>query len=223
MLTASIGIGGGLVMLAALAQVLPVNAIIPVHGAVQVGSNSGRALVMLKHVRWNIFVSFVAGSLLGAIIGGNLVVSLPLELLRGLLGGFILFALWGPKIGKLGSSSLALMLGGLLSTLLTMFVGATGAFVLTLFRAVKLERLELVATSAASLVVQHASKVVVFGILGFAFSAYAWLILLMIASGFIGTLMGRRILLKINEQRFQKWLNIVLSLLALRLIWMAIS
>ena len=52
MLSASMGIGGGTILLAVMAQVVPVKAIIPVHGMVQLGSNVGRALVLLPNVRW---------------------------------------------------------------------------------------------------------------------------------------------------------------------------
>lgn len=210
-------------MLAALAQLLPVKVIIPVHAAIQVGSNTGRALIMRKHVRWDFFSWFCVGSILGAIAGGNVVISLPVELLRGILGAFILFTVWGPKLSGLISNNLGLALGGLISTFLTMFVGATGPFVIAMFRALELGRLSLIATSAAALIVQHGFKVVVFALLGFVFAPYIWLIGLMIASGFIGTLIGRNILFKVNEKKFQWWLNVVLSLLAIRLIWAAMS
>jgi uncharacterized membrane protein YfcA len=43
----------------------------------------------------------------------------------------------------------------------------------------------------------------------------------MIASGFIGTLIGRKILLKTNPKIFSLGLNIILTILALRLLWQA--
>ncbi|MFT6406621.1 MAG: putative membrane protein YfcA [Arenicella sp.] len=228
MLTASIGIGGGVLMLAAIAQVMPANAIIAVHGAVQLGSNAGRVMVMLKDVVWNFFLWFALGSLLGALVGGQLAINLPSNLLRIGLGSFILVTIWGPMLWRSESlstlaSNKTLLLGGLVSTFLTMFIGATGPLVLATIRIFKLNRFNLVATSAACLVFQHALKVAVFGALGFAFSAYFLLISLMICSGFIGTIIGRNLLLKINQQRFQHWLNLMLSILALRLIWMAIT
>jgi uncharacterized membrane protein YfcA len=157
------------------------------------------------------------------------VISLPTNLLQASLGGFILLTVWGPQIwhtNLLSNSSLfnsfanskSLLIGGLASTFLTMFVGATGPLVLATIRLFKLNRLNLVATSAACLVLQHALKILIFGLLGFAYSPYFLLILLMICSGFIGTLIGRKLLIKADEQRFQAWLNIILSALALRLI-----
>ena len=229
MLTASFGIGGGMLLFAVTAQMIPMKAIIPVHGAVQLGSNAGRMIVMFKDVLWSYFAWFALGSLLGALIGGQLVVNLPTNLLRACLGGFILLTVWGPQIWhsslfsnlNSGASAKGLVIGGVVSTFLTMFIGATGPLVLATIRIFKLNRLSLVATTAACLVLQHTLKVLIFGLLGFAFSPYFLLILLMICSGLIGTLIGRELLIKADEQRFQAWLNIILSVLALRLIYLA--
>ncbi|MEM8689778.1 MAG: sulfite exporter TauE/SafE family protein, partial [Pseudomonadota bacterium] len=38
--TASLGLGGGVILLAVMALIVPGPAIIPVHGAVQIGSNA---------------------------------------------------------------------------------------------------------------------------------------------------------------------------------------
>ena len=45
-ITAAFGIGGGAVMLATMALILPAPALIPVHGVVQLGSNVGRLWLM---------------------------------------------------------------------------------------------------------------------------------------------------------------------------------
>ena len=76
-ITAAFGIGGGVVLLAFLALVLPPVALIPVHGVVQLGSNGGRVAIMSKHVVWRPILPFVVGALIGAAIGGLVVVQLP--------------------------------------------------------------------------------------------------------------------------------------------------
>jgi len=222
MLTAACGIGGGAVLLAVMAQFMPVSELIPVHGVVQTGSNLGRSVVMLPSVRWDLLWWFVLGCLLGAFVGGQLVISLPKDLLRFVLGVFILFTVWGPAPRFSQSSRPLLAVGGSVSTILTMFVGATGPFVVAFLRAFQLPSLALVATSAVCMVTQHFLKVIVFGVLGFVFSPYLHLIILMIVSGFLGTLIGRKLLLKIDEKKFQYGLNIILTLLAVRLILVSV-
>lgn len=222
MLTAAIGMGGGTILIAVMAQIMPVKAIIPVHGLVQLGSNFGRAAVLFPQIDKALLLAFVMGSVVGAFIGGNIVVSLPLAWLQAGLGVFILYSVWGPDLLRFGASKQGLVVGGLSTTLLTMFVGATGPLVVTLLRRFDLPAVPLVATTASCLVAQHLLKVLVFGFLGFAFSEYLALIGLMIASGFVGTLVGKKILLKVDENRFRIVLNIILSLLAARLLFKAL-
>ena len=50
-LTATFGLGGGVAMLALMGLFVPVSSLIPVHGAVQLGSNSGRAWHQRANVR----------------------------------------------------------------------------------------------------------------------------------------------------------------------------
>lgn len=220
-LTAAIGIGGGTLLLAAMAQTLPVPSVIPVHGVVQFGSNLGRALLMLRQVQLQIWLAFLLGSLFGALLGGQLVVSLPAKVLKISLAVFILYSAWAPAIALPFRNIKSIAVGGAVTTLLTMFVGATGPFVMSMMKSLGLLPVSRVATVAACLVVQHGLKILVFGLLGFAFAPWIGLILVMIAMGFAGTWCGRRWLLKVSTEKFERILSLVLSLLAARLIWTA--
>lgn len=224
-LSASMGLGGGIALLAVMAQMVPPLAIVPVHGVVQLGSNAGRVFFMRQHINWRIVAYFVAGSLIGGFVGGQVVVALPAPTLQLFLGLFVLYSLWGPmpKLAE-GSKGMGLVAsGGALSTLLTMFVGATGPFVTVVVRQFKLPRMAHVGTFSSCMVAQHLIKIIVFGILGFSFAAYLPLIIAMVITGFAGTYAGRHFLQKSTDERFQKMLNIILALLAARLLWVAAS
>lgn len=221
LLTAAVGIGGGVTLLAVIAQILPVPAIVPVHGIVQLGSNIGRAGLMRRDIDRKLLLYFLSGSLIGALVGGQLVVTLPVRYLQLILAVFILYTIWGPRPLNMLASNYGVAIGGSISTLLTMFVGATGPFVAATLRPLGLGKLGQVATMSACMVVQHALKVLVFGLLGFSFAPYLPLIAAMIGLGFIGTIVGRNILLKVSEGMFVFWLNVVLTFLAIRLLWLA--
>ncbi len=216
-ITAAAGIGGGIVLLAIMAVIVPGAAIIPVHGAVQIGSNAGRAAIMLSHVQWAVFGPFLVGSLAGAVVGGLTVVQLPAAGLQLTLGFFILWTAWSSLPGLRGR--MVSIVTGAVSSFLTMFVGATGSFIAAMVKTFNFGRMEHVATHAVCMVAQHVVKVVVFGLLGFQFGPYLGLIIAMIASGFLGTVIGKRFLLKTNDIKFHRVLSIILTLLALRLIY----
>lgn len=222
-ISAALGIGGGTIMLAVLAQVLPVKAIIPIHGMVQLGSNVGRAAVLAAYVQWKYLIWFFCGCVIGVLIGGNIVILLPNYVPSIILSLFILYSVWGPKFVSQSKGLATLTIGGLISSVLTMFVGATGPFILALLKALDLPRTALVASNAACMVIQHLLKVIVFTALGFTFAPYLSLIVLMVISGLLGTIIGKKFLLKINQQRFQLVTNIVLTILALRMLLNALS
>lgn len=224
LLTASVGIGGGTILIAAIAQALPATAIIPVHGVVQLGSNTGRALIMFKNIQLDYLLYFTVGSVVGAIIGGNIVVSLPADLLRLILGIFILTSIWaGNLVPKQVFSQNGFAIGGGIITLMTMFVGATGPLVLAMVRQMNELPQKIVATTAACLSIQHSLKIIAFGFLGFVFTPYVPMIIAMIATGFVGTLIGKRILVRTTPKHFKKILDILIAALALRLIYVAIK
>ncbi len=216
-LTAAAGIGGGIVLLAVMAVLMPAQALIPVHGVVQLGSNAGRTLIMLRDVKTAVLLPFLAGSVVGAAIGGLTVVQLPPAVLKIGLAGFILWSAWGRPVAAAGR--FAIVLTGVFSSFLTMFFGATGSFISAMVKTLRLGRLEHVATHSACMVAQHLIKVAAFGLLGFAYGPYLPLIIAMIASGFLGTVIGKRVLVKMQDRNFHLVLSVVLTLLALRLLW----
>jgi len=216
MLTAAIGIGGGLLMLTVMMSFLP-----PI--VIQLGSNGGRMALMRQHVDWQIWGFFAIGSILGVILAGQIFINLSLEVLRAVLGLFVLYAVWTPKLRPSDISIKGYTLVGVVTTFITMFVGATGPLVSSFLSPEKLGRERVVATLAACMTIQHGLKGVAFGVIGFYFQPWIPIIAVMIASGFLGTLLGRRILKGLPEQLFSRLLRVVLTLLAGRLLYLALA
>ncbi len=216
LITAAFGIGGGVVMIAVLASLLPPAALIPVHAVVQVGSNAGRALIMRAHIDWPVWSVFLIGTVVGIAVGGVIVVDLPPAVIQIGVGLFILWTIFFKPPSFLRHSA---WLAGGVSSVLTMFFGATGPFVSAYLKTRGYDRMRQVAMQGACMTVQHLLKVVAFGVLGFAFGPYILLIAGLIAFGFLGTIAGRRVLMKIDEARFKFALNAILIVLSLRLIW----
>lgn len=219
-ITAAFGIGGGVVVLAVFASLLSPAALIPIHGVVQLGSNAGRAIIMRAHIDWPIWSIFVIGTFVGVVIGGVIVIDLPPQVIQIAIGCFVFWSVMSRPPAIFRRSA---WLVGIISSTLTMFFGATGPFVSAYLKTRNYDRMGQVAMQGACMTVQHGLKVIAFGILGFAFGPYIPLVVGMIAFGFIGTIVGRRVLMRIDEKRFKLALNGILILLSLRLIWSGFS
>jgi uncharacterized membrane protein YfcA len=219
-MTVAFGIGGGAVMLAILASLLPPAALIPVHGVIQIGSNVGRAAILVRHMFWPVAPAFFAGSAVGAALGGAVVMSIPPSMVQIGVGLFIIWSVTmrPPAIFRRWGA-----LTGGISSFLTMFFGATGPFVAAFVKSHDLGRESHVATHATLMASQHVLKTLAFGILGFAFGPWVPFILAMIVFGFLGTLAGRQVLTRITDARFHKVLTVILILVSLRLIWGGVS
>ncbi len=218
-ISAAFGLGGGMVLLAVIATILPANALIPVHGVVQIGSNISRAAVMARYIHLPVLLPMTIGGLLGAAVGGLIAVRLPDWVLFLAVGVFVLWSAWSK--GNLGFGRATILLGGAISGFLTMFIGGTGPFVAALIKTLNLDRMSHVGTQAGCMVFQHGLKIAIFGVLGFDYLPYLPLVAGMIVFGFLGTLVGRRVLHGMGDSCFRLALTILLTFLGLRLLWMS--
>lgn len=213
-ITVACGIGGGTVALAMMANILPAAAIIPVHGMTQFGTDLGRTAIFAKFLHTAPLLPFIIGCLIGIAVGGSIAVELPAQTIQLCLGGFILIVL----VFDLGKVASCASTTGLVSSFLTMFVGASGTLVGCFVKSGKLDAQSHTALFATCMTVQHFIKTVFFIFAGFAFAEWMVLIGLMVAFGLIGTVMGKTILMKIDEQFFQRAVSAILALLSARLI-----
>ena len=222
-LTASFGIGGGVALMALMGMSLPVASLIPVHGLVQLGSNSGRAWHLRAEIVWKVLLPFALGALIGAAAGATLVIQLPDAPMKLALGLFVLIVTWAkvPPISGLGQTEIAA--AGIAVAFLSMLFGASGPLVAAFFEKTLGSRLELVATGGAAMIIVHGLKVAAFALAGFAFGPWLPLILAMIASGYFGTMLGTKLLRKLPEDGFRTGFKIILSALALDLVRRGLS
>ena len=217
LITATFSLGGGSLMISAMALVLPPMVVVPVHGCVQLGSNVGRAWVQRAHIRWHYILWISLGALLGSVIGGRMAFVLPEKWFTLAIGAFVLVTTWLPTPRALTESRTVQFFGGSIVSAVGMVVGAAGPLLAAFIRGIP-DRRQLVATHAMLNSLQHAIKIVVFAAMGFAFRSYMPLVLLMVAAGFVGTTVGSRLLTRIPERAFRLVFRLLLSAVALGLI-----
>ncbi|MDP5032242.1 sulfite exporter TauE/SafE family protein, partial [Paraglaciecola sp.] len=196
--------------------------VIPVHGLVQLGSNANRMLLTFRFIDRHMLLYFSLGGILGALGASLLVAELPLELMKIAVGLFVIYLLWGVTPAIRETSNLWRILAGMLTSFMSMFVGASGPLVGSCMHVNGYDKMHFTATFSSCMTFQHCLKAFVYGAIGFSFWQWLPLIISMIASGAIGTWVGIKVLKKLPTERFKLIFSIILSLLCGQLIWQGI-
>ena len=217
--TATFGLGGGVILLAVLLTVMPPVMAIPVHAVLQAGSNASRAWLMRRDILREVFLWFLPGSLVGVALGSLVVVELPTRWLTLALALFILWSVWAPKPSPRALPPRRFVLIGALGSFLTMFLGATGPVLAAFLSPARYGRLATVATHGACMMVQHLMKIAAFVLLGFSLADWLFQVALMLGAGVLGSLVGRAVLHRLPEALFRHGFRAVMTALALRMIW----
>ncbi|NVK57452.1 MAG: sulfite exporter TauE/SafE family protein [Alteromonadaceae bacterium] len=218
-ITAAFGAGGGLLLLVVMASIMPMSVVIPVHGLVQLGSNANRAIMTFRHIDKAMLAYFTLGGVIGALLASFIVADMPLELMKVLVGVFVLYLLWGvtPRVGE--RSALGRLTFGAFTAFMSMFVGASGPLVGSIMHTYNYEKMRFIATFSSCMTLQHCLKAVLFSALGFAFWQWLPLIIAMIVSGTLGTWIGLKVLHKLPAEKFKRIFRVILSLFSLQLIF----
>jgi uncharacterized membrane protein YfcA len=221
-LSVAMGVGGGLMLLAILAMFFPPAILIPVHTLVQLGVGTSRIILMWQYILRPTLLPFTIGAAIGAATGAQIFVTLPTMLLQGFLGVFIATVTWLPHFGRFGPERGRFAILGFAATFLGIFVSATGTLVSPFVAAASPDRRNHSSTLAALMTVVHIMKIIAFGTLGVGIGAYLPLVVAMIATAAVGSWAGRAALNAIREEAYRLVFKIVMTLLALRLIWVAV-
>ncbi|MAV48700.1 MAG: permease [Pelagibacteraceae bacterium] len=215
-ISTALSLGGGLLMLVSLSFFVPPIALVPVHGIIQLGSNFARIFVSLKDLDIKIILPFMGGTLIGSYFGANIVDILSPAIGQIGVGLFIMYSLFGkfPKLGKK-----YIFFGGVASSTMSVIFGASGPLVATLIKNMNFNPLKHVATHGSMMTFQHLFKSFAYFFIGFSFQQYLPLVTVMILVGFLGTYLGKLVLISKGQSYFKKILSIILFFGAIRLIY----
>ena len=221
-ITAVFGLGGGIILIALMRELLPAPIVIPVHGIAQLASNSSRWIFGVRHVRWELVWPFAIGAAAGGAGGAFLVRGFDWDLFPIVLGALILVAVWVRRVPAPLSGRGAFVFYGALQTFLSLFVGVVTPLNKTAMLRRDLSRDELVVTHGAHATLVHLSKLIVFGAVGLFSAEYALLGALVAAAAILGSLVGTWLRPLIPEERFRWILKALLTILAVRLLVLGI-
>ncbi len=205
------GMLGGVMLMGALALVLPVSAAMVTHGAVQIVSNGWRGIIHRAHVKWRIVGLYALGS---AVAGGvlALVSYAPSKAWLYLLLGLVPGLAWLPKdLLRLDAARAPDALAcGLAVTGLNVVVGVAGPLLDVFFIRTALTRHQIVATKAATQVLSHLVKIIFYGA-PFVLAAETvgmpplWFFLAAAPLAMLGGVLGARVLDSMSDKSFLKW------------------
>ena len=215
-----LGMGGGLALLGMMTAVLPAPVVVPLHGVVQLVSNSTRTLVLLRHVAWRVFLVYAPPMLLGLAAATALWSGDKLTFLRPAIGlfllGFLAFRRWAPVLRNPPRWVYALL--GLVVGFASVWIGSVGPLLDTFFLRDDFTPEQVIATKAACQSLSHLLKIPAFVVLGFDFQGHAALLGGLVVAVIVGTLVGRAILGRLPRKHFERLFEVLVGLLALWLV-----
>lgn len=228
--SASVGFLGGTILLMVMAQFLPAAVLIPLHGVIQLWSNSSRALILHKSINWRIAGFYALGTIFGSLLASQYVMRVPEPVYNVGLGILVLTLTLVPK--EVWSRPFKArrqlvdkwLLTGFFSSFIGLFVGAIGVLVGAVFMTEKdLDKKMMVATQAICQSLVHLSKILVFVYLGFELGPWMGLFLALIVMTIIGTYLGTRLLDRIPQALFLRIFRTLIIVLAIRLILVGLN
>jgi uncharacterized membrane protein YfcA len=202
-----LGMAGGLLLMGALLLVLPATTAFVAHGLLQLVSNGWRVVLHRHHVSGRILGWYALGSATAAAVLAA-VRYVPSTPLTYLFLGLVPLLVWLPKgVLRLDASRPAhAVAAGLAVTAVNLVAGVAGPLLDVFFVRTSLGRHAVVATKAATQVLSHTAKVVLYGgplLTGGGADLPVVVLLLAVPLSMLGTYAGGRLLDRLSDASFR--------------------
>lgn len=219
-ISGAFAIGGGFLMMGVCAAFLPIAAVVPLHSALMLGTSLGRSFFFWRYVQWGIVVPFILGCLFGAPAGARIYVDLPEAVVALVVGVFMLAAVWFPPVTWRPQLRHPFFVVGIIHSFLSALFSFGGVMQPLMLR-LRMDRMQIVATLAVSLLGMNLFKLGSYAAFGFDFRPYGPLIGASLLAGVAGSGLGRRMLERLPEERFRLAFKLIMTLLAVQLLYRA--
>ena len=227
MVSAILGMAGGMMLLAVMLSFLSHAEAIPTHAAVQIASNGTRVLAFARNVDLGAFGRFLLGVIPGGSIGMLLLWLLgdpgqSEPYLKTLVGAYVLLATWAP-VKRIGATDTGGWWGfplvGFVAGTAALTVGAIGPLIAPIFARRNFAKERLIATKAVCQLATHIMKIPAFLLLrDLDVDKLGVLALAMIVVVIPGTLIGKRLLKGLAERHFKIAYRVALSVAGLKVL-----
>jgi uncharacterized membrane protein YfcA len=213
------GVAGGVLFVGILASFVETIYVVPLYAVVMIVSAGSRSVLFHKHINWRIVFRYTMGLLPGALLGIYVFKLLPKDLIKLLMGVFILVTIFLPVTKKEAHLNIGIFfLVGLVAGFIGIFFGASGPFTSSFYIRQGIIKEALIATKATCTLLDHALKIFLFGLIGINVLAYGNIVLYLIMAVIPGVYVGKLLLNKISDKAFLVALKVLLCVLAVRII-----
>ena len=207
------GMAGGIILMAVLVALVSVAMAMIIHGGIQMFANGYRAFLLRDAIDWRVFALYCIGAAAG--VAALFFVSwTPDKRALYLLLGLTPMLVWLPKerlhldIQRPGHAIGA----GFVVQALNTLAGVAGPLLDLFFVRTEMTRQQIVATKSVTQALSHFIKigfwsVPVISAAGWSAMPPWWLFAAAIPLSMLGTTLGKRILERMNDTGFRKWMK----------------
>ncbi len=221
LISGAVGMAGGVLLLSAMSFFMDYRLLIPIHGIIQLVSNSSRAFYLKGKLRKEIILPYLIGAPIGGLISYFILNQIQKPtFFYGLLGLFILYTVFKPKkFPEIRLNKFGWFILGIGASIQSALLGASGPLVAIFYMRSDISKEEIVANKALQQFISHFLKIPLFIGLSFDYVGNGLLISLMSFGAVAGTYLGVNVLKKMDDSRFKIIFKIFLLIAATRLFY----
>jgi len=217
--SAIMGMAGGIMLLVIIASLTETIYIVPLYSSVQLISNTTRLLLFFKHIHWNIVRLYGLGLIPGSLCGIYLVQMLPKDMIKLLMGIFILLVTFAPRSKTEIRTGIGIFFGvGIIGGLLSVLLGTPGPTLAPFFVRNDVIKEELIATKAVCQSLSHMLNILLYGFIGVNILVHWKILAVLGAAVILGTFIGKKILTKLPDRHFLIIFKALLTIISVRII-----
>ncbi len=206
------GFGCGLIAIPLLAFMFPLSFIVPVLGLLSYGGTVMQSVQLRNQVVWRDMLPLIPFSLLGITIAAGLLVNVDAEKLILTLGIFVLMY----SVYSLSSHSVHAggrrwaIIAGLGGGTVGALFGTGGPFYVVYLKMRQLSKGQFRATIAMVFLIDGGARMTSYALNGLFTTQVLWLVLTLVPVLFAGMYLGHHLHVKIDQQRFNQVISLLL-------------
>ncbi len=201
-----------------LQVVLPLQALNPVHGVVQMAGNLHRLVLRYQEVDFRLVLKFALGCLTGSMVAVWLPLALPEKIMLIALGVIVISnVILAERLRALGMRA-SLLTAGVIQGFLGPYLGVIGGMTSSALLSCELSHKSRATQLAATGLIANTSKTIVFASWGINFSEWLPTVVVLISASILGTWCGVLWGEKINQDQGTRILKALIVVAGLKMI-----